>query len=690
MSNLPFLDNQEELDRYSNIVQQWIADVLEEEPQGTLQSYLADGAVLCRLAIKKKPGCIPKFHNRAVVTAMKYENIGKFLGAMLRWHGFQRVQLFQPEDIDRGNMKGVVAVLLEYIQKTETNNNMVTGLSRSRRLSTGPPPLESTQETARVEPTPPPSVVTPTLKSSPVEPIPVPLVVTPSPSPSPTPAPAPAPVSAPKSRSEPPLATEITNDGENEGGDEDDEDDEDEDVAPSFKNSYHVLKAIFSSVSYKELKENITGAVITPNDDRYETSRRVHNRLYNALPYLIVQPSCTQDVVTAIEFAKSHDWKISVKSGGYSTSGFCVAEDTLLLDMCLMNHIHVNNDVKTVTVQSGARWIDVLQATFPSIVVGPYDSSLGMGVILGGGFGPLVNSHGLVVDRVVSIEVVRETGEIVRCDDFDEKDLFFALRGGGGLSFGIVTSITLEMVYDVPYYISTTKQSWPLDEAKRILSHHVKVIADFTDRNLALITKLVRGKIKIETLYYGDQARSTKVRDAFIPSDLPPAKYKGKSTTYLQWCREHCSKDQSNKYFARSYLLEELDEDLINTLLKMSTTYPDGGECEITVEWLYGAFTDVSEMVTAFFHRGAKLRLAFTCYFITNDQEWARWTASFDAYFLKRCLGVCPNYTDSSLSKKDFPRLYWGDNYADLQAHKAIYDPNNFFSYPQSVEPYFQ
>jgi hypothetical protein len=60
--------------------------------------------------------------------------------------------------------------------------------------------------------------------------------------------------------------------------------------------------------------------------------------------------------------------------------------------MCRMNHIHVNADLKvpsclnyyfltnkTVTVQSGARWIDVLQATFPSIVVGPYDSSLGMG-----------------------------------------------------------------------------------------------------------------------------------------------------------------------------------------------------------------------------------------------------------------------------------------------------------------------
>lgn len=55
-----------------------------------------------------------------------------------------------------------------------------------------------------------------------------------------------------------------------------------------------------------------------------------------------------------------------------------------------MNHIQVNSDLKvsaisqkpkhqTVTVQSGAKWMDILQATFPSLVVGPYDSSLGMG-----------------------------------------------------------------------------------------------------------------------------------------------------------------------------------------------------------------------------------------------------------------------------------------------------------------------
>lgn len=77
MSNLPFLDDQQELERYSNIVLQWITDVLGEQFQGSLQEYLIDGSVLCRLANKKKPGCIPRFHNKAAAKAIQLENIGR-------------------------------------------------------------------------------------------------------------------------------------------------------------------------------------------------------------------------------------------------------------------------------------------------------------------------------------------------------------------------------------------------------------------------------------------------------------------------------------------------------------------------------------------------------------------------------------------------------------------------------------
>lgn len=118
---------------------------------------------------------------------------------------------------------------------------------------------------------------------------------------------------------------------------------------------------------------------------------------------------------------------------------------------------------------------------------------------------------------------------------------------------GIVTSFVLEMIYDVPYFISTSRQSWALDEAKSILMHQAKAISTFNDRNLvsitlpwintlqALITKLVRGKIRMESLYYGDQLRAVTAKDTFLPAHLQTARDKGKITTYMQWCKQHCS-----------------------------------------------------------------------------------------------------------------------------------------------------
>lgn len=62
--------------------------------------------------------------------------------------------------------------------------------------------------------------------------------------------------------------------------------------------------------AFKELKENITGKVLTPNEQQFEIARCLHNKEHQALPFLVVQPSCPQDVVLAIQFAKSHDWKV--------------------------------------------------------------------------------------------------------------------------------------------------------------------------------------------------------------------------------------------------------------------------------------------------------------------------------------------------------------------------------------------
>lgn len=79
MTSPPYLDDPRELDHYSSLVKRWISDVLEDEEHSScsLQEYLADGSVLCRLANKKKEGSVGRYHNKATAKAMQLENIGK-------------------------------------------------------------------------------------------------------------------------------------------------------------------------------------------------------------------------------------------------------------------------------------------------------------------------------------------------------------------------------------------------------------------------------------------------------------------------------------------------------------------------------------------------------------------------------------------------------------------------------------
>lgn len=83
MSSLPFLDDPKELERYSSMIHSWIAEVLGDQCKGSLQDYLLDGSVLCRLANKMRPGSVKQFHSKAAAKAMQLENIGYFFSCLL-------------------------------------------------------------------------------------------------------------------------------------------------------------------------------------------------------------------------------------------------------------------------------------------------------------------------------------------------------------------------------------------------------------------------------------------------------------------------------------------------------------------------------------------------------------------------------------------------------------------------------
>ncbi|SIT44747.1 FAD linked oxidase domain-containing protein [Paraburkholderia ribeironis] len=182
----------------------------------------------------------------------------------------------------------------------------------------------------------------------------------------------------------------------------------------------------------------------------------------NASAYAVAARS-TADVVAGVNFARQHNLRLVVKGGGHSYLGGSNAPDSLLIWTRAMNRIDLHDafvpvDCSTpptpaVTVEAGCMWIDVYTAVTNQAgryVQGGGCTTVGVaGLVLGGGFGSFSKRFGLAAASLLQAEVVTADGVVRTVNASREPDLFWALKGGGGGSFGVVTRITLQ-THDLP------------------------------------------------------------------------------------------------------------------------------------------------------------------------------------------------------------------------------------------------
>src|SRR2546421_6918951 len=121
-----------------------------------------------------------------------------------------------------------------------------------------------------------------------------------------------------------------------------------------------------------------------------------------------------------------------------------------------MNSIRVNRRARTATVGAGAQLIDVYAALARQGVTIPAGScpSVGIaGVTLGGGMGLAARAFGMTADNILAAEIVTADGRIRQVNSRTDPDLLWALRGGGGGNFGVVTQFTFR-IHPVPSSVS--------------------------------------------------------------------------------------------------------------------------------------------------------------------------------------------------------------------------------------------
>ena len=192
----------------------------------------------------------------------------------------------------------------------------------------------------------------------------------------------------------------------------------------------------------RQLRAVMKGKVVRWGDDGYARAREIWNGAVQSQPALFALCKNSDDVQSAVRCARKHNIPLSVRGGGHDWAGRALRHDGLVIDLSHIRRVDIDPDTSVATIQGGATAADVISASAPHGLVATTGNcgTVGIaGLTLGGGYGPLTPRCGLALDNLLSAEVVLADGRLVDCDDRENTDLFWALRGGGG-NFGVVTS----------------------------------------------------------------------------------------------------------------------------------------------------------------------------------------------------------------------------------------------------------
>jgi FAD/FMN-containing dehydrogenase len=183
-----------------------------------------------------------------------------------------------------------------------------------------------------------------------------------------------------------------------------------------------------------------------------------------------VAAETSADIAAAIWFARDRGLRLAIKGTGHDYLGRSRAPGSLLVWTHAMRDVTVHDaftpvgappqaetGIPAVTVGAGTRWLEAYRAVTARgrYVQGGGCLTVGAagGFPQGGGFGSLSKHYGTAAGNLLEAEVVTADGETLVASAHQHPDLFWALRGGGGGTFGVVSSMTFR-THPMPETIS--------------------------------------------------------------------------------------------------------------------------------------------------------------------------------------------------------------------------------------------
>jgi FAD/FMN-containing dehydrogenase len=462
---------------------------------------------------------------------------------------------------------------------------------------------------------------------------------------------------------------------------------------------------------FGELARGLRGDVVVHGNSAYDQARVLFNTRFDSVkPRAVVFCESREDVERTVHWAHKHAIRIVPRSGGHSYGGYSTTSG-VIVDVSRMSGISLDPRRRAV-VGAGARLIDVYDALWRHGVTVPAGTcpTVGIaGLALGGGIGFAARKFGLTCDNLVEATIVTASGRSLVCNARQHEDLYWALRGGGGGNFGIVTRLVFR-THPVDR-VATFAVEWPWSDVRRVVAAWQSFAPHapdgfFSVLNLSAVAAASGPpRITCAGQFFGtdDQLRSLIRPLTDVGS---PTRVSVTSRTYFDAARmwAGCSGTvaechlQPQGALGRSTFKAKSDyvnrplgvrgiDALVSAIEARRST--GRGPGLVLLDSSGGAINRVGKQATAFVHRDALVSLQYLAYWAADDPPGAvaanlRWIRGFRAAMRPYVSGLAyQNYIDPELS--NWKHAYYGSNLRRLVAVKRRYDPRNAFRFRQSI-----
>ena len=474
-----------------------------------------------------------------------------------------------------------------------------------------------------------------------------------------------------------------------------------------------------TDADWSALASSLQGVLVRPGNAQYATARQLFStRFDNILPAAIAYCASPTDVQRCLAFARRFNVPFAPRSGGHSYAGYSTSTG-LVIDVTRMNTVTVNTSANTATIGAGARLIDVYNSVTQYGLILPAGScpTVGItGLTLGGGVGVISRKFGLTCDNLLSAQVITASGNMLICDANNNSDLFWALRGGSGGNFGIVTSFVFQLhpvaaltlfTLDWPWSVAANMvdawQNWVSQAPDELWSNCLLLsTSDTSSSPLARVNGVYVGNAgPLNSLLQqliqrvGSTPTGNYVfTDSLLETMMVEAGCYGKSVAACHLPSQNpqgqLQRDTSgakSDYFTS--LLPRQGIDVLVNAIRQRQSSAALGAGGIGLDAYGGAINRVAPGATAFVHRNALFSAQYTANWnanapastITANYSWL--DGMWQELRPYTSGGAYQNYIDPRLDT--WQQAYYGANLPRLQQIKASYDPANLFHFAQSI-----